>query len=166
MATRIKLKTSVLFALLILSTLLLWDVRSACADVADDLINELICPTASGPQPLAVSSGPEAVEMKAFIQAKNREGWSRDRIVETLAHQYGEQILPASEKRGFGLTAWVAPYALLLTGVAVLVAILVSWNHNRRLSDAYADAEMSRTIDENRLKRYENQVNRELERFE
>jgi len=157
---------TLLLATLLAGAATLSDVPLASADPADDLIGELMCPSATGCQPLATSDSPEAAWMRAFIRAKVAEGWSRERIVSTLACQYGEEILPAPPRRGFGLVAWITPYATILGGAAVLGVLMVGWLRERRLNDAYLRAEMAGRISRADQEWYDARLRRELELFE
>ncbi len=160
------LKTTLLAALLV-GAATLWLVYPAAAgDPADELINELRCPSATYSQPLATASSPEALWMRAFIRAKVAEGWPRQRIVDTLVRQYGEGILPAPTKEGFSLAAWITPFATIFGGAALMGYILTGWLRERKWHDAYLNAEMARGIDEGDLQRYEAQLSKELEQFE
>jgi cytochrome c-type biogenesis protein CcmH/NrfF len=153
-------------AILLATVTALFLVGTASADPGDDLINELMCPSSGAPQPLATSNTSDALWMRSFIKAKVAEGWSRQRIVDTLVRQYGEQILPAPPKEGFGLAAWTVPFVSIVGGVAVLSFLLGGWLRGRKLNDAALTAEMASTIDEDDLRRYEDQLRRELEQFE
>ncbi len=133
--------------------------------MGDELIHELMCPSSGMPQSLAVSNTSEAVWMRSFIKAKAAEGWSRQRIVDTLVRQYGEQILPVPPKEGLSLAAWIVPFATLVGGVAAVSFLLVGWLRGRKQHDAMLTAEMASTIDEDDLRRYEAQLNRELEQY-
>ena len=138
----------------------------AGTDLSDELIGELMCPSSNAPQALAASNSSEAVWMRSFIKAKAAEGWSRQRIVDTLVRQYGEQILPVPPKEGFSLAVWVVPFATIAGGVAAISLILGGWLRGRKEHDAMLTAEMASTIGEDDLKRYEAQLERELEQFE
>lgn len=154
-------------ALLLAGVVALWLAAPVGAsDPADDLIDELSCPTAAYSQPLATSNTPEAVWMRAFIRAKVSEGWPRQRIVDTLVRQYGERILPVPAKQGFSLAAWVTPFATIFGGAALLGYLLTGWLRERKWHDAYLNAEMAREMDETELRRYESQLFAELEQFE
>jgi len=156
---------ALLLALALAMAAILWQTGAAAADEGDDLINELRCPAAARYMPLAASDTPEARWMKAFIRAKVAEGWPRQRIVDTLVRQYGEGILPAPAKEGFGLAAWVTPFAIIFGGAAVTGYLMVGWLKRRRWNDAYWNAELAREIDDTDLQRYEEQLRRELEQF-
>jgi cytochrome c-type biogenesis protein CcmH len=151
---------------LLLGAATLWGTEVAAADQGDDLINELRCPSAGYSQPLATANSREAMWMRTFIRAKVAEGWSKQRIVDTLVRQYGEGILPTPPKEGFSLAAWITPFATIFGGAAVMGYVLTGWLRKRKWHDAYLNAEMAREIDEADLQRYEAQLSRELEQFE
>lgn len=157
---------TVLLAALLAGAMALGGSGQAGADPADDLINELRCPVATHSQSLATSDTPEAAWMRAFIRAKVAEGWSRQRIVDTLIRQYGEQILAVPPKEGFSLAAWLTPFVTIFGGAAVIGGLLTRWLRERKWHDAYLNAEMAREIDESDLRRYEDQLFRELKQFE
>ncbi len=159
-------RTFLLVALLV-GAAMIWRVDPAFAgDPAQELISELRCPSSTYSQPLASANSSDAVWIRSFIRAKIAEGWSKQRIVDTLVRQYGEGILPAPAKEGFGLAAWVTPFAVILAGAAMLAYLLSSWLRERKWHDAYLTAEMARDIDDDDLRRYETQLDRELEQFE
>jgi len=138
----------------------------AAVSTADDLIDELMCPSSSTPQLLATSSSPEAVWMRNFIRAKAAEGWPKQRIVDTLVQQYGERILPVPPKEGFNLAAWITPFAIIFGGAGVVGFLLSHWLRERKLHDASLTAEMARVEDEDELRYYEAQLARDLEEFD
>lgn len=155
-----------LIALLLALAAALYGAGSASADLGDDLINELMCPTSSTPQSLATSNTSDAAWMRGFIRAKVSEGWSRQRIVDTLVRQYGERILPQPPKEGVSLAAWVMPFATIVGGVAFISFLLGGWLRGRKQNDDVLSAEMASSIDEEDLQRYEAQLRRDLEQFE
>jgi cytochrome c-type biogenesis protein CcmH len=144
----------------------LWGAAPVWADLADDIIGELRCPAAGISQPLATAESPEAAWMRGFIRAKVSEGWSKQRIVDTLVYQYGERVMAEPAKEGFSLAAWLAPFATIFGGAGVVGTLLTRWLRARKLHDAYLNAEIVRASDEADLRRYEEQLLRELEQFE
>lgn len=157
---------TVMVSLLLALAVILSGAGPAGTDLSDELINELMCPSSSTPQTLATSNTSDAVGMRSFIKAKAAQGWSKQRIVDTLVRQYGERILPVPPKEGFALAAWIMPFATLMGGVAAISFLLWGWLRGRKQHDATLTAEMASTIDEGDLRRYEAQLARELEQFE
>ena len=80
------------------------------------------------------------------------QGWTSDRVKNTLVAQFGEQILAAPPTSGFGLVAWTAPIAVLGGGAALAAALAVVWSRRRRAGPAeqpagLVDPEMDARID-------------------
>ncbi len=138
----------------------------AGSDVSSELINELMCPSSGMPQTLATSNTSDAVWMRSFIREKAAEGWSKQRIVDTLVRQYGEQILPVPPKEGFSLAAWIVPFVTIVGGVAAISFLLGGWLRRQKQHDANLTAEMASSISDDDLRRYEAQLARELEQYE
>ncbi len=155
-----------LVAILLTGTSCVAGVATAGDDMPQQLINELMCPSPTGVRALAVADTPEGFWMRDFIRAKAAEGWSRQRIVDTLVHVYGEQILAVPPKEGFSLAAWVTPFATIFGGVTVVGFLLTQWLRERTRRDAYLIIEVTRDVDERDLQRYEAQLAKELEQFE
>ena len=159
------LRKSILTVLL-LASLLVIGAGTALADDGDDLINELMCPSSATLQPLATSGSADAIWMRGFIRAKAADGWSRQRILDTLVRQYGERILPEPPKEGFSLAAWIVPLAILVGGVGIVSAMLSGWLKGRKEHDAVLSAEMDAEMDPDELRRYEARLQEELKQFE
>ncbi len=135
------------------------------SDPYEELIHELICPSVPAGRPLAAADTADALQMRDFIRTKFGEGWSRQRIVDTLVRQYGEQILPSPPKEGFGLLIWLAPIVTIFGGAALMGVLLTGWLRERKRHDAYLIIE-TRDVDERDLQRYEAQLREDLRQFE
>ncbi len=144
--------------------LLLATWAPALADDASDLINELMCPS-DCVETLAVCQMPESVAMRGFVKEKVAEGWSKQKITDTLVSQYGERILAAPTKQGFNLTAWVTPFAAILAGAALIAFLVVTWVRQRRIHDAYVRATVSQPGSAD-IDSYRSRLAAELESFE
>ena len=112
-----------------------------------ELENEVMCTVCH--QLLSQSQSAFADGVRAQIQQKHDLGWSKQRTLDWLVQQYGEEVLAAPPKHGFDLLAWLVPAAVLLAGAAVAGALAVSWSRQRRPAVAAgpADAEMDARID-------------------
>jgi cytochrome c-type biogenesis protein CcmH len=112
-----------------------------------ELENEVMCTVCH--QLLSQSQSAFADGVRAQIQQKHDLGWSKQRTLDWLVQQYGEEVLAAPPKHGFDLLAWLVPAAVLLGGAAVAGALAVSWSRRRRPAVAAgpADAEMDARID-------------------
>jgi cytochrome c-type biogenesis protein CcmH len=65
--------------------------------------------------------------MHADIVALVAGGYSGDEIIAAFEHTYGEQVLMAPKKEGFNWAAYVAPFAAIGTGGAVIAALVKRW---------------------------------------
>lgn len=159
------LRTTAL-ALVIALMAMVYGTGRVSADLGDELISELMCPSSATPQSLATSKTSDAVWMRSFIRAKAADGWSKQRIVDTLVQQYGERILPVPPKEGISLAAWMMPLASIVGGVALISFLLGGWLRGRKQNDDVLTAEMASSIGEDDLRRYEAQLQKELEQFD
>lgn len=78
------------------------------------------CPVCQG---LSVNDSPTplAAAMKNEVRELLTAGYSPDQVMEYFEQSYGEFILLAPHARGFNLTVWLAPIALLLFGLALIL---------------------------------------------
>jgi cytochrome c-type biogenesis protein CcmH len=106
------------------------------------------CPVCQGLS-VADSPTPLAAAMKNEVRELLAAGYSREQVLEYFEQSYGEFVLLAPHARGFNLTVWLAPLALLLVGLALIL--------RRRASGRPAEA----TVDAD-LIAYREQVRREV----
>ena len=73
---------------------------------------QLRCPTC---QALSVqdSDASFSVQIRDKVRAMLQEGQSEETIIAYFVSRYGQWILRAPEKKGFGLVVWVLPLALI-----------------------------------------------------
>ncbi len=55
------------------------------------------------------------------------QGMSRQAVLATFTQKYGEHILAAPTKRGFNLTAWILPFAVIVIAGAGIIRVLKHW---------------------------------------
>jgi cytochrome c-type biogenesis protein CcmH/NrfF len=72
---------------------------------------------------LNVSTAPVADQERAFIREKIAQGLSKQEIKDALVDAYGPDVLATPEAKGFDLSAWLIPGALV-AAFAVGVALL------------------------------------------
>jgi cytochrome c-type biogenesis protein CcmH len=65
--------------------------------------------------------------MRGIIRAKLEGGETRQEILGYFAERYGESILLAPPRTGFGLVVWVAPYVALVAALGFVVWRVRSW---------------------------------------
>jgi len=122
-----------------------------------DLENQLMCPVCAG-ETLAQSDSLPAQRIKAHLQQRIRQGWTRSQIIDEEINIWGTRILAAPPRHGFDLLAWVLPLAGIL-GAAGVVGVL-AWRWSRRheepehvpgavsLNGRPLDPELERRLDE------------------
>ena len=99
-------------------------------------------------------------QMVALIKQKLAQGQSEEQIIQSFVAQYGEQVLASPPKRGFNLTAWLAPFAAILLGGGVVSLALKGWLRRGKRSQPSAVAEV-----EGRDEEYQRQLDKDLEEF-
>jgi cytochrome c-type biogenesis protein CcmH len=95
-----------------------------------EVFRELRCPTCE--TALDVSNAPIALRMKEFVLVRWREGWDKERVIDALAVEFGDDVRTTPPKSGFGLVAWVVPAVAVLVGALVLVIASRRWVRRRR----------------------------------
>ncbi len=98
--------------------------------------------------------------MTTLIEQKLDQSQSEEQIIQSFVPQYGEQVLAAPIKRGFNLTAWVAPFATLLLGGGVIYIALRAWVRRGRYSQTGVISET-----EERDGEYWHRLEKELKEF-
>jgi cytochrome c-type biogenesis protein CcmH/NrfF len=91
--------------------------KASLPDIEDEVMC-VECRTA-----LNVSQSPVADQERAFIREKIAEGLTKKQIKAALVDAYGPDVLGEPEAKGFDLSAWIVPGALVAAaalGVALL----------------------------------------------
>jgi cytochrome c-type biogenesis protein CcmH len=83
--------------------------------------------------------------IRKTVKASLAAGKSEDAIVAAFIEQYGPRILPEPPKKGFSLTAWIMPFAVLLLGTALVSYVLWLWKSKYRTAEVVAGADASRS---------------------
>ena len=92
------------------------------------LEGQVMCPVCG--TTLDQSDSPAAQQIKRVIRGRIRAGESDCTIKDALVASYGESILAAPRKSGFGLLAWWVPLGGIL--VAAVAVGLAAWRWSRR----------------------------------
>lgn len=106
--------------------------------LTEEVSSLMRCPVCQGLS-VADSPTPLAAAMKNEVRELLAAGYSREQVMEYFEQSYGEFIRLAPHARGFNLTVWLAPLALLLVG---LVLILRRRSGGERPAPAAADGEL------------------------
>lgn len=90
---------------------------------------------------------------KTEIKDMMDDGLTKDDIKEYYIGIYGEEILTAPEKKGFSLTAWILPFAVLgIAGTGIMVTIR-KWINKNRNDDLVIDTRSEEEVVEDEITR-------------
>jgi len=82
--------------------------------------------------PLMVAESPEADRERAFIQQRIDEGRSEAQIKHDLVAEYGPTVLGLPAARGFDLTVYLVPLAVILLLAGLILSLLGRWRRAAR----------------------------------
>jgi cytochrome c-type biogenesis protein CcmH/NrfF len=68
-----------------------------------------------------------SASIRGDIAARLASGQTADQVVAAYVSEHGEQIRSAPEPEGFNLVAWVMPFAVILAGMVMVVALTRRW---------------------------------------
>jgi cytochrome c-type biogenesis protein CcmH len=120
-----------------------------------ELEGEVMCPVCG--TTLDQSNSPAAEQIKRLIKQRIAAGDTRSRIKSRLVAEYGQAILAAPERKGFGLLAWWLPIVGILAAALLVGAGAWRWSHARDGDvppGARLDPALERRIDDE-LRRFE-----------
>jgi len=127
-----------------------------------ELEDQLMCPVCAG-ETLAQSDSVPAQRIKAHLQQRIGQGWSRSRIINEEVDIWGTRILAAPRKHGFDLLAWVLPLVGIFAAAGVLALLAWRWTRTREEPVPLGPASMNgRPLDPELEKR----LDEELVRFD
>ena len=121
-----------------------------------ELEDQLMCPVCAG-ETLAQSDSVPAQRIKAHLQQRIGQGWSRSRIINEEVDIWGTRILAAPRKHGFDLLAWVLPLVGIFAAAGVLALLAWRWTRTREepvplgpasMNGRPLDPELERRLDE------------------
>jgi len=122
-----------------------------------DIENEVMCVSCN--IPLNIAESVQADKQRDLIRGLIAKGASKEQIKAALVTEYGEDVLALPEGKGFGITAYAVPLALVALLAGGLVVLLPRWRRRSPAgigddaAPALSDAESNRLDDE--LERYE-----------
>lgn len=124
-------------------------------EIARDIEDNLIAPCCWS-TPVSQHYSPVADEIRMEVRAMLAEGKSRDEILNHYVAQYGERILAAPRVEGFNILAYVLPWAALILGAWLLIALI------KKLRSPAPTPSPAKAPDA----RYASRIEKELEEFE
>jgi cytochrome c-type biogenesis protein CcmH len=95
--------------------------KTTLPDVEDEVMC-VECRTA-----LNVSTAPVADQERAFIREKIAQGLTKQEIKDALVDAYGPDVLATPEAKGFDLSAWLIPGALVAVFAAGVALLARRW---------------------------------------
>jgi cytochrome c-type biogenesis protein CcmH/NrfF len=95
--------------------------KTTLPDVEDEVMC-VECRTA-----LNVSTAPVADQERAFIREKIAQGLTKQEIKDALVEAYGPDVLATPEAKGFDLSAWLFPAAIVAAFAAAVVLLARRW---------------------------------------
>jgi cytochrome c-type biogenesis protein CcmH len=119
------------------------------------LEGEIMCPVCG--TTLDQSDSPAAQQIKRVIAHDIAAGKSECRIRDELVANYGDSILAAPRRSGFGLLAWWVPLGGILVAAAVVALAAWRWSRGRdgdTAPVAALDPALERRLDDE-LRRYD-----------
>jgi cytochrome c-type biogenesis protein CcmH len=121
---------TVLMALVLPATGLAVQIRTSLTAVEGDVM----CVACH--EPLAVSQSPQAESERSYIQALIQRGETKTQIERELVAQYGPSVLAKPPARGFSLSLYILPPALVLIGLVILAITLPRWRRRTAAASA------------------------------
>jgi len=94
-----------------------------------ELEGEVMCPVCG--TTLDQSNAPAALQIKRVIADRIAAGDSKSEIKDRLVTEYGEAILAAPRRKGFGLLAWWVPLAGIVGAAIIVGAGAWRWSRGR-----------------------------------
>lgn len=91
---------------------------------------ELMCVTCK--IPLSVADSAEATQERELIQQLISQGRSEAQIKHELVAQYGPAVLSTPSTKGFQLTAYLVPIAVVIALAAIALTVLPRWRRAAR----------------------------------
>jgi cytochrome c-type biogenesis protein CcmH len=118
--------------------------KTTLPDVEDEVMC-VECHTA-----LNVSQSPVADQERAFIREKIAQGLTKQEIKDALVDAYGPDVLATPEAKGFDLSAWLIPGALVAAFALGVTLLARRWRRTPEPAAA-AEAEELDPADQRRL---------------
>ncbi len=128
----------------------------------EDIASGLVCLCGCG-KLLNVCDMDTAKQMKSVIEEKVAAGWGKKQILDYMTTTYGEKVLAAPTKKGFNLTAWITPFALIFAGAGLIAIVVRAWVRRREVT---REEDMQIAVSEELESRYGQTLEKELKEFE
>lgn len=125
-----------------------------------EIASGLMCPCSCEAMILETCICGQGLTLKTDIQAKLNSGQTKDQIYAQLVSQYSKKILAAPTKKGFDMVAWILPFA-----GAILMGVFAVYSIRSRLRKEEKAAANVGIIEEPKLQKYIDKIERELKEY-
>ena len=125
MKRRIFIRALIAIAVTLAASSSAWAQDQAVDTKASELYDEVMSPFCPG-RTLANCPSPQAAQLREQIKQRLAAGSTDEQIKEELYEAYGEVVLGAPRKEGFGLLAYILPALFILLGAVVLAYWITS----------------------------------------
>ncbi len=106
-------------------------------------------------------NSPEAIDEKQTVVELIDKGYDLAQIKSAMVEIYGANVLAQPPAKGFNLTIYILPPAVVVAGLALLAVTLPKWRERSRRNVAQAPSTATVTLNAEDQER----LNDELERF-
>ena len=104
-----------------------WGVEPSPEPV--DVAKSIMSPVCPG-RLIADCPSPESEQLREVIRRKVGEGKSKQQIIDYFVEVYGPEVLPTPPQKGFYLTAWYMPMALIICGGGIVFLLIRIWSRD------------------------------------
>jgi cytochrome c-type biogenesis protein CcmH len=111
-------------------------------------------------EPLAVAQSPQAESERAYIQTLIGRGETKPQIERELVAQYGPSVLGKPPARGFSLSLYILPPALVVIGLMILAFTLPRWRRRTAAARAAAAAGPALALSPGEAQRVDDELSR------
>lgn len=125
-----------------------------------EIASGLMCPCGCEAMILETCICGPGLTLKTDIQAKLDSGQTKDQIYAQLISQYSRKILAAPTNEGFDKLAWWLPFA-----GAILMGIFAAYTIKSHLRRRGETAEVVEIIEDPKLQKYIDKIERELKEY-
>lgn len=94
--------------------------------IFQQVTSSIFCPCGCERMLVSDCSCGMAFRINDFTRERIAKGQGEDEIRAALVEEHGEDIIPISAEKGFGLAAWIASVAAFLVGGGVVAAVLTA----------------------------------------
>jgi cytochrome c-type biogenesis protein CcmH/NrfF len=111
-------------------------------------------------EPLAVAQSPQAASERSYIQSLIQQGETKAQIERELVAQYGPSVLGKPPARGFSLSLYILPPALVIIGLVILAFTLPRWRRRTAAARAAAGTSPALALSPGEAKRVDDELSR------